>query len=444
MEKLNTNGDKKQIVAEVMKEICEYFGFGCGFVYIADHKENFNLYEAFRTYQDFEHLNESIRLRDELGDECYDAFHKDEIITVDAEKPKTKLEGKLTHLFKAQNMVLIPIIGKGNKIQAFVGMADRRSKNRQGDRDIRFAFSIMAVFANYIKIMISQWQSEGNMRTLSSVLNNTGVDVYVADFYTDDVLYVNESMAKRYGGEANIIGRKCWQVMFPGKTGRCDFCPRHRLIDENQEPTEVYIWNLHNEIDDSWRRMLSSAFYWVDGRLAIVGSNVDITNNVKNEEKIRYFAEYDTLTGLKNRHKLLLDCDDGIDRLKREGKEGYLIFCDLNKFKRVNDEMGHKAGDELLSQIGQYFQNNEKTSGRVYRYGGDEFIILCLDYTAEEANALAEQLHEDFKKPWKLQAGEVNCGTSVGITCYPRDAATTSDLLHLADLQMYEAKKRNR
>lgn len=198
---------------------------------------------------------------------------------------------------------------------------------------------------------------------------------------------------------------------------------------------------------------MSTAFYWTDGRLAQVISGIDVTQSVTSLEKIRHFARYDMLTGLLNRHSLLLDCDEAIEQLKssdseqkpdgkiRTARQGCLIFCDLNKFKEVNDERGHQAGDELLQKIGEYFNRNELTKGRVYRYAGDEFVILCMDRDRGGAEAIIHSVEADFAKPWQLSDGPVQCTISTGITCYPDDAQTTSDLLHNADLAMYEEKR---
>lgn len=442
MEKLNM--DNENILTDVLKELCQYFGFGCSFIYMGDNKGNFILHDYYKSYKGYDHLGDMIHLKENLSEELYQQLAQEKYVSFDMRNRHSKLDSVIAKLFRANAMVLIPVTEKETEIQALIGMVDRRGKAREGDQDVRFAYTVLSVIANHMKILLSRQRSEATMYMLESVLDHTGVDVYVADFDTHEILYANQSMADRYGGMDQLVGKKCWATIFEDEEGTCAFCPKHKLVDENKKPTEVHIWSQYNKRDDSWRRMLSSAFYWIDGRLAIVGSNVDITENKKNEEKIRYHAEYDALTGLANRHKLLLDCDDGIEKLKRENREGYLVFCDLNKFKQVNDTLGHQAGDELLKLIGQFFKENEHTSNRTYRYGGDEFIILCFDHTYEEVTALVEHFNREFKKLWKLQAGEVYCGISAGITRYPLDALTTSDLLHSADKAMYEAKLKSR
>lgn len=426
MEKLNTDKREAKIHSEILEELCTYFRFGCGFIYIADSKGRLLLRESYKVYSGISHVKDVICLKDKIGVKLYEELLHQKYVAFDETKKQSELDKALGAEFQGKALILVPLTEKHKKIRAMIGMVDRRGQAREGDQDIRFAYTVMSVIANYIKVLISQQESSGTMNVLMNVLDHTGVDVYVSDFYTDEILYANQSMEEQHGGRQNI------KVLTS--------VPKDKLLDKHKSPTEVQIWNQYFEEENVWRRMLCAAFYWVDGRLAIVCSSIDITENKKNEAKIRYHVEYDMLTGLANRHKLLLDCDDGIERLKRENREGYLIFCDLNKFKDINDTLGHQVGDELLAKIGAFLAENPHTSGSAYRYGGDEFIILCFDHTKEEVDALIDSVVQRFEKPWKLSEHEVWCGTSVGITRYPQDAATTSDLLHSADMAMYQVK----
>lgn len=100
--------------------------------------------------------------------------------------------------------------------------------------------------------------------------------------------------------------------------------------------------------------MFSAAFRWVDGRLAHVVSSADITDNKRNEALVEYLANYDSLTNLPNRRMLVKECERRIDKTQ-EGGEGYLLFFDIDGFKKINDTFGHEAGDEFLVQLGQFF-----------------------------------------------------------------------------------------
>ena len=441
IEKLHNAPDKYEIMPEVLGEVCRYFDLGCGFILTADYQGIFSLQASYQANPYYKFINETIPLQEKLGRERYRELLDLKYVAFDKNHDKTPLEADLGRLFHADAMILVPIRAGEITRPAFVGMIDRRGKSRNHDQNIEFAYFIIAVIADYVNTALFRQKSDGKMTTLTRVLDNTGVDVFVIDFHTEEILYANQSMARQYGGESQLLGRPYWKVLL-GKEQSFDFYPRDKVVDADNRPSSPYIWNFYNERDHSWKRMITSAFYWIDGRLAVSMSSVDITEAVHNEETIRHYAEYDGLTGLLSRHKLLLDCDDGIERLKAAGQEGFLIFCDLDKFKAVNDTYGHQVGDELLFTIGQYLLKEESIRNNVYRYGGDEFVFLCLEDTREQVEKTIEYLKQGFETPWKLSVGDVYCGASFGITAYPHDALTTSDLLHSADMAMYKAKKK--
>ena len=108
----------------------------------------------------------------------------------------------------------------------------------------------------------------------------------------------------------------------------------------------------------------------MDGRLAHVVSSADITDNKRNEALVEYLANYDSLTNLPNRRMLVKECERRIDKTQ-EGGEGYLLFFDIDGFKKINDTFGHEAGDEFLVQLGQFFSGIPLLHDAIYRNGGD-------------------------------------------------------------------------
>jgi diguanylate cyclase (GGDEF)-like protein len=273
-----------------------------------------------------------------------------------------------------------------------------------------------------------------------------GIDIYVTDYENDEVLYANKSMSVPFGGQENMIGKICWQVLYGarGQSEECDFCPKRRLLDESGKPTKAYSWEYQRQSKDMWFRAFSAAFRWVDGRLAHVVTNVDITENKRNENIIRQLADYDMLTKLPNRRRLLYDCDEGVKRMAVRKQTGYFIFFDLDNFKLVNDTMGHSAGDELLIKISEALQKSPITRDRVYRHGGDEFIILCENTKRDELDKLIDFILNLFCENWQIAANSTTTSASIGIACYPADGTTAEELLRKADIAMYTAKRRGR
>lgn len=165
----------------------------------------------------------------------------------------------------------------------------------------------------------------------------------------------------------------------------------------------------------------------------------------RHDRDIRRMAYTDSLTGLSNRLAFREALDDRLLTLQASSGELALLFVDLDDFKRVNDTLGHEAGDEVLGQLSVRIRMTvERLGGQgaeIARFGGDEFIVL---FMAEDIRAssgrLAEALIEEVQRPLVLQGRQVFLGASVGITLFPFDASSAGQLLKNADIAMYQAK----
>ena len=162
-------------------------------------------------------------------------------------------------------------------------------------------------------------------------------------------------------------------------------------------------------------------------------------------DRARYLAHYDQCTNLPNR-LLFLDRIYQAVMLAQRAKDTFaLFFVDLDRFKHVNDTIGHNAGDEVLRTVGKRMKALVRDNDTVARYGGDEFVvILQLSSDDEAMKRLAERMIKSINEP--IQYGHHQCtvGASIGIASYPDDGASTEDLMKNADMAMYEAKNRGR
>ena len=169
----------------------------------------------------------------------------------------------------------------------------------------------------------------------------------------------------------------------------------------------------------------------------------DITNLKQSEEKLEHLAHYDSLTGLPNRVQFQLHLQHAVSRSERSNQKCALLYLDLDRFKVVNDSLGHVAGDDLLKMVTERLLSRLRASDILARMGGDEFVLLVEEYKQrEELEVLARKLIAEMNQPFYL-AGEqeVNVGGSVGIACFPEDALSSEDLLVRADAAMYKAKQ---
>lgn len=167
----------------------------------------------------------------------------------------------------------------------------------------------------------------------------------------------------------------------------------------------------------------------------------DITAQKQAEEDLRYLANYDALTGLPNRALLMDRILHGIETAKREKRSLALCFIDLDKFKQINDSLGHDIGDLLLKQIARRLTSILRLTDTVARLGGDEFVVLLESYKNDDnISHVARKMLKAIAEPMQLNNHTVSVSPSIGIAVYPEDAADATELLKHADVAMYHAK----
>ncbi len=159
------------------------------------------------------------------------------------------------------------------------------------------------------------------------------------------------------------------------------------------------------------------------------------------EERAQHLARHDQLTGLANRAQFMERLQEAIARAGRSGREVGVLFLDLDRFKNINDSLGHATGDELLKHIGGLCARSLREVDTVARLGGDEFIICLGDLgSAEEAGVVARRLLADFTQGFDIGGHALHVDASIGISLYPADGADAHTLIRNADTAMYHAK----
>jgi len=162
----------------------------------------------------------------------------------------------------------------------------------------------------------------------------------------------------------------------------------------------------------------------------------------REKKKLAYQAHYDFLTGIPNRSKFYSEIEEWIKEDTTHTLNFSLMFIDLDRFKRVNDSLGHDAGDNVLKVISKRIQNNIPSKAFFSRISGDEFTILFpYEENLDEVSAVAKQLIENIEKPIIVKNHTLYISASIGISCYPKNSLYYADLIKYADTTMFEAKK---
>lgn len=172
----------------------------------------------------------------------------------------------------------------------------------------------------------------------------------------------------------------------------------------------------------------------------------DITERKKAQDKIQHMAHHDALTQLPNRNLYIERVERAIIRAERSGKPLAILFVDLDKFKPINDQLGHEAGDAVLKAVAERMLTCVRHSDTVARFGGDEFVAILenLDH-AESAAMVAEKVLHRLLEPIPVLDGkQAFVGASIGISVFPEDGKTLDELAHAADQAMYAVKESGR
>ncbi|WP_170288186.1 EAL domain-containing protein [Marilutibacter maris] len=287
--------------------------------------------------------------------------------------------------------------------------------------------------------------AERERRIASAVLHSMveAVAVFDRDF---NFVSVNPAFERMTGYQASeVIGRPT------------------SILDSQQHQPGVY-QQLHEELErhgrnagEVWQRrkdgneflcaLQSTAVHEAGGEVGhYVAVLTDITDQKRAEQELRYLANYDTLTSLPNRALLSERLSRAIVRARRNNRKIALLFLDLDRFKDINDSLGHAAGDRILRAAANRLQQTVGPDHTVARLGGDEFTVVLEDLESiEQAEQVARELLEAFETALDFdERHDVSISPSIGISVYPDHAQVPTDLLKHADTAMYQAKAAGR
>lgn len=178
-----------------------------------------------------------------------------------------------------------------------------------------------------------------------------------------------------------------------------------------------------------------------DNFLGFRGSGSDLTETRKSEQHVVELARFDSLTKLANRFQMAEWLEKILEAPRDENKTCAVFLLDLDRFKQVNDTMGHPAGDVLLKQVADRLRSTVGSDGRVGRLGGDEFQVILPGRAARDQLAhLANHIIESLSQPYSIDGSRVTIGASIGVALSPDDGSTSEELIRNADLALYAAK----
>jgi len=282
-------------------------------------------------------------------------------------------------------------------------------------------------------------QSEEKYRTILESIQEGYFEVDLNGNFT----FCNDSMSRLTGhSKEDLLGMNHKQ--FTNKETAKEVFQAFSEVYNTEEPSKGFDWQIirKNGAEGYIEASLTLQKDSSGKTTGFKGMIRDITERKRTEQQINYMATHDTLTGLPNRLMFSQLLNQAIRSAQRHRKQLAVLFIDLDRFKVINDSLGHEAGDRLLKEMSRRFKRSLRAVDVVGRLGGDEFIILTeeVDELSQIAN-VAHKILTTTIQPMVLQGEECRVTASIGISIYPGDGTDEQTLIKNADIAMYFAKE---
>ena len=279
----------------------------------------------------------------------------------------------------------------------------------------------------------------------ATAFENTSEGVLITGL-DGEILSVNQAFMDICGySEEELIGKNP-RMLHSGKHDRLFYQTMWgHILKSGRWSGEVWNRRKNGEIYPQWLNI--NVVYDEDHQPShYVGISTDITQRKYTEDKLEHLAHYDVLTDLPNSMLLKSRLKHAIQQAARNGRLLGVLNIDLDDFKKINDSLGHPAGDELLLAVSTRWRDRLRDEDTLARQGGDEFVILLEDIKkGGEIGTVAEDLLSCLVKPFKLSTGEeIYVEASIGISIYPNDGISGEELLRDADTALFRAKELGR
>lgn len=306
---------------------------------------------------------------------------------------------------------------------------------KQGERHL---------FTGILRDVSERKRAEESQRWLATIVESSS-DAIIGKSLDGTILSWNQAAERMYGYTATeAVGRPITLLVPPARHGEVP-----QLLDRIRRGERIENYETRRVCKDGRELRVSLTISPIcDATGAILGASTivrDVTERKRTEERIRYLAQHDVLTGLPNRILLRDRIAQAIAHARRHQKQAAVLFLDLDGFKHVNDSLGHEVGDHMLRTTARRLQDCVRAGDSVARLGGDEFVICLPGLTdGRDAMPIAEKVLQTLREPFLVEQHELHVSGSIGISLFPSDGEDAELLMRAADTAMYHAKESGR
>ena len=339
--------------------------------------------------------------------------------------------------------LLAPLI-KGREECVLVNTQFKRRDGSSYPVEMRLQFSPQEtppVFLAIVQDITQRETDEAQMAKLSSALQQTADAVVITD-NNGVIEYVNSAFENITGYSSTEVMGKNPSLLNSGKHPKGFYKKMWKIISAGNVFRDVIV-NRKKDGALFYEEQTITPLRDMSGKVInYIATGKDITERMQTQERLHHLAYHDVITELPNRSLLMERLEQALVRARRHKREVAILFLDLDRFKNINDTLGHMVGDLLLQQVSVRISKLVRNSDTVARLGGDEFAILLDDLTSYSDIAhIAQNVLNAFNRHFKMDKHELFVNTSIGISVYPTDGKDGASLLKNADVAMYKAKK---
>ena len=284
-------------------------------------------------------------------------------------------------------------------------------------------------------------QAMDEMRKMSSALEQTADSVIITD-PRGYIEYVNQAFVRVTGYSREEAIGNTPRIIKSDRQKPDLYETLWKTILDGDVFTEVFI-NRRKDGSLFYEEKTITPLKDAEGHIThFVSTGKDVTERIQIQERLQYMAQHDALTDLPNRVLLFDRLKLALLRAHRHQRLLAVLFIDLDRFKNINDSLGHEAGDQLLQQLSDRLRRSIRGDDTVARFGGDEFVILLDDVAHEsDVHEVAQKVLEELAPPFKIGTQQLFITASIGVSLYPKDGEDSSTLLKYSDIAMYRAKE---
>jgi len=283
--------------------------------------------------------------------------------------------------------------------------------------------------------------TEEQMRKLSSALEQTADSVIITD-RNGVIEYVNPGFEKTTGYSRDEALGQTPRLMKSGKQGAGFYKKLWDTILAGDVFSEVFV-NRRKDGGLYYEEKTISPLKDPAGEVThFVATGKDVTERMQTQERLQHMAQHDALTELPNRVLFLDRLKQALARARWHERLVAVLFVDMDRFKTINDTLGHEIGDKLLQALAERFSAGVREGDTVARFGGDEFVILLDDVGSDkDIGAVAQKVLDTLAPPFDIDGQSLYITASIGVSLYPNDGEDSTTLLKNADIAMYRAKE---